>query len=53
MAGPDHFERYVVIEFPTFEHGVACFESPEYQDASVFRKAGGEVETVIVQGSEN
>ena len=52
MAGPEYFQRYVVIQFPTFEQGVACFESPEYQAASVFRKAGGEVETVIVQGSE-
>jgi uncharacterized protein (DUF1330 family) len=52
MAGPEYFQRYVVIEFPTFEQGVACFESPEYQAASVFRKAGGEVETVIVQGGE-
>jgi uncharacterized protein (DUF1330 family) len=50
MVGPAHFERYVVIEFPTFEQGVACFESPEYQEASVFRDAGGEVETVIVEG---
>ena len=53
MAGPETFQRYVVIEFPTFEQGVACFESPEYQAASVFRKAGGEVETVIVDGVEN
>ena len=29
MAGPETFQRYVVIEFPTFEQGVACFESPE------------------------
>ena len=53
MAGPETFQRFVVIEFPTFEQGVACFESPEYQAASVFRKAGGEVETVIVDGAEN
>jgi uncharacterized protein (DUF1330 family) len=52
MAGPETFQRYVVIEFPTFEQGVACFESPEYQAASVFRDAGGIVETVIVQGAE-
>jgi uncharacterized protein (DUF1330 family) len=50
MAGPETFERYVVIEFPTLEQGVACFESPEYQEASVFRLAGGVVETVIVDG---
>jgi uncharacterized protein (DUF1330 family) len=53
MAGPETFQRYVVIEFPTFEQGVACFESPEYQAASVFRNAGGVVETVIVEGVEN
>jgi uncharacterized protein (DUF1330 family) len=52
MAGPSTFERYVVIEFPTFEQGVACFESPAYQEASVFRVAGGIVETVIVEGGE-
>lgn len=52
MAGPEKFQRYVVIEFPTFEQAVACFESPEYQAASVFRQAGGEVETVIVEGGE-
>jgi uncharacterized protein (DUF1330 family) len=50
MAGPETFHRYVVIEFPTFEQGVACFESAEYQAASVFRNAGGVVETAIVEG---
>lgn len=53
MAGPDHgFHRFVVVEFPSFEQAVACFESPEYQAASVFREAGGTVETVIVEGVE-
>jgi uncharacterized protein (DUF1330 family) len=51
MAGPENFQRFVVIEFPTFEQAVACFESPQYQEASVFRQAGGVVETVIVDGS--
>jgi uncharacterized protein (DUF1330 family) len=50
MAGPETFERYVLIEFPTLEQGVACFQSPEYQQASVFRIAGGVVETVVVEG---
>jgi uncharacterized protein (DUF1330 family) len=52
MEGPEHFSRFVVIEFPTLEQAVACFESPEYQTASVFRRAGGEVENVIVEGVE-
>ena len=53
MAGPENFQRFVVIEFPTFERAVACFESPEYQEASVFRQAGGVVETAIVEGVGN
>jgi len=52
MAGPETFQRFVVIEFPTFERAVSCFESPEYREASVFREAGGVVETVIVEGGD-
>ena len=53
MEGPEDFQRFVVIEFPTLEQAVACFESPEYQDASAFRRnGGGTVENVIVEGGE-
>ena len=53
MEGPDKFHRFVVIEFPSFEQGVACFSSPEYNEAAAFRRAGaGEVETIIVEGSD-
>jgi uncharacterized protein (DUF1330 family) len=53
MEGPENFGRFVVIEFPTFEQAVACFESPEYQEAAGFRRAGGGiVENVIVEGGE-
>ena len=35
----------------TFEQGVACFTSPEYDKAAVFRRSGaGEVETIMVEG---
>ena len=51
--GPHDFHRFVVIEFPTLEQGVACFESPEYQNAAAFRRAGGGlVENVIVDGGD-
>ena len=50
MEGPDKFQRFVVIEFPTFEQGVACFKSPEYDAAAAFRRSGaGEVETIMVR----
>jgi uncharacterized protein (DUF1330 family) len=42
-----------VIEFPTLEQGVTCFESPEYQAAAAFRRnGGGVVENVIIEGGE-
>ena len=51
MEGPDKFHRFIVIEFPTFERGVACFTSKEYDEAAAFRRSGaGEVETIIVEG---
>jgi uncharacterized protein (DUF1330 family) len=51
--GPEDFHRFVVIEFPSLEVGVACFESPEYEAAAAFRRAGaGVVENVIVEGGE-
>jgi uncharacterized protein (DUF1330 family) len=51
MEGPAKFHRFIVIEFPTFEQGVACFTSPEYDRAAAFRRSGaGEVETIMVEG---
>jgi uncharacterized protein (DUF1330 family) len=51
MEGPEKFQRFIVIEFPSFEQAVACFTSPEYDRAAAFRRAGaGEVENVIVEG---
>ena len=53
MEGPEKFHRFIVIEFPTFEQAVACFTSPEYDEAAAFRRNGaGEVENVIVEGVE-
>jgi uncharacterized protein (DUF1330 family) len=52
LEGPQKFHRFVVIEFPSLEQAVACHDSPEYQEASAFRKNGaGEVELVIVEGA--
>ena len=53
MEGPGKFHRFVVIEFPSLEKSVACFNSPEYQDAAAFRRrnGAGEVETVMVEGA--
>ena len=54
MEGPQKFQRFVVIEFPTFAQGVACFTSDEYNKAAAFRRANGagEVETIMVDGGD-
>ncbi len=53
LEGPEKFHRFVVIEFPSLEQAVACHQSPEYQEASAFRRSGaGEVELVIVEGGD-
>jgi uncharacterized protein (DUF1330 family) len=42
------------IEFPTFEQGVACFTSKDYDEAAAFRRqnGAGEVETIMVDGGD-
>lgn len=54
MEGPEKFKRFVVIEFPTFEAGVNCFQSDEYNEAAKHRRenGAGEVETVILEAGE-
>jgi uncharacterized protein (DUF1330 family) len=53
MEGPETFHRFVVLEFPTMEAAVACFQSPEYAAAASHRRhGGGIVENVIVEGGE-
>jgi len=53
MEGSQKFERFVVIEFPSLEQGIACFNSDEYKNAAAFRRGGaGEVEIIMVEGLE-
>ena len=42
--------RNVVIEFDSFEDALACYNSPEYQEARAKRQGAGEAEIVIVEG---
>jgi uncharacterized protein (DUF1330 family) len=53
LEGPKFFQRFVVIEFPTFDQAVNCHASRAYQDAAMHRRNGaGEVELVIVDGGD-
>jgi len=53
MEGPQDFQRFVVIEFPSLEDGVKCFDSPEYVAAAQYRRSGaGVVENVIIESGD-
>jgi uncharacterized protein (DUF1330 family) len=53
LEGPQKFERFVVIEFPSMDQAIACHDSPQYQEAAAHRRGGaGEVELVIVEAGE-
>ncbi|MEQ8193570.1 MAG: DUF1330 domain-containing protein [Rhodospirillales bacterium] len=53
MEGPENFQRFVVIEFPSLEQAEKCFNSPEYQEAAKHRRnGGGVVENVILEAGE-
>lgn len=42
--------RNVVIEFPSVQHAIDCYNSPEYQAAAKIRQEVADAEMVIVQG---
>ncbi len=44
--------RAVVLEFDSYEQAMACYQSPEYQAASEFRKEAAFAQVVIMKGSE-
>ncbi len=43
-------DRNVVIEFESYAHAVACYNSPEYQAAAKIRRANSIGEILIVEG---
>ncbi len=50
VEGPMGRSRHVVIEFPTYQAAIDCFNSPEYQSAREHRLPAGEATIVIVEG---
>ncbi|GAB4539586.1 MAG: DUF1330 domain-containing protein [Roseibium sp.] len=49
IEGPGR-ARNVVIEFPSFQDAVDCYNSPEYQEAVKVRQQVADGEIVIVEG---
>ena len=53
LEGPETFERFIVVEFPSLEQAVACHQSPEYQEARKYRLNGvGQNELTIVEAGD-
>jgi len=44
--------RNAVIEFPSYEAAVACWHSPEYQEAMTIRTPISTADLVIIEGYE-
>ncbi|AYM58801.1 hypothetical protein AGRO_0372 [Agrobacterium sp. ATCC 31749] len=42
--------RNVIIEFPSVQHAIDCYNSPEYQAAAKIRQEIADAEMMIVEG---
>ncbi len=42
--------RNVVIEFPSYQAALDCWNSPEYQEAIKFRASASTIDLVIIEG---
>lgn len=45
-------QRNVVIEFPSYQAALDCWDSPEYKEAMAHRLGAGTADIVIVEGYE-
>lgn len=50
LEGRDTPQRSVVIEFDSYEQALACYHSPEYQEARRHREGVAQAEIIIVEG---
>lgn len=46
----DSRERNVVIEFPSFDDAIACYNSPEYQEVLKFRTDAAHSDLIVIEG---
>lgn len=51
LEGEGKYSRIVLVEFPTFDQALACYNSPEYQEAMSFRQGAADVQFVVLEGT--
>ena len=44
--------RHVVVEFPSYEAALACYQSPEYAEARAVRQANARGSFVVIAGAD-
>ena len=42
--------RHVVLEFPSYEAALACWNSPEYKSAKAKRQGGAVADIIVIEG---
>lgn len=42
--------RNVVVEFPSYQAALDCWNSPEYQEALAAQRGGADVDLIVVEG---
>jgi len=48
--GPD-FPRMLIVEFPSYDQAIACYEDAEYQEAMVHANRAFDRELTIIDGA--
>ena len=51
MEGDDGKARHVIIEFPSLQAAIDCYNSPEYQSAKSHRAGAGEAQILMLEGT--
>ena len=52
VEGDPESRRLVVVEYPSYEDAVECYNSDVYQSAKALRVHAGDAQFVIVKGAE-
>ena len=47
----ESLERHVVIEFPSYEAGLAAYNDPEYQEVAEIRRRNADSVIIVVEGA--
>lgn len=54
LEGILEFQRFVLVEYPSFDAAMEFYQSQAYQEAAAFRRAGAGInELVIVEGEDS